>query len=137
MDFDHLDPSSKLANISQMVIKNREIAEILAEAKKCEVVCANCHRERTHRRYAAAFEKRKADHVARKRSRASKVIPEHGTKSRYYAHKCRCDKCRSVAREYERNRRERIRREVSSNPVGPSAVTRVIEVQILVPPSMP
>lgn len=44
MDFDHRDPSSKRANVSRL----NHIAAVKAEIAKCDLVCANCHRERTH-----------------------------------------------------------------------------------------
>mgnify|MGYP000864034503 FL=1 len=47
MDFDHLDPSIKVANLASMVKQGNKQA-LLDEIEKCEVVCANCHRIRTH-----------------------------------------------------------------------------------------
>lgn len=47
MDFDHRDPSSKLMGLSESVGRAWADADILAEAAKCDVVCANCHRIRT------------------------------------------------------------------------------------------
>ena len=47
MDFDHLDPSEKVAAIAVMVRNNLSIDTIKKEIEKCEVVCANCHRLRT------------------------------------------------------------------------------------------
>lgn len=44
MDFDHVS-GEKVREVS--LLKNK--ASILVEAAKCEVVCANCHRERSHR----------------------------------------------------------------------------------------
>lgn len=44
MDFDHVR-GNKLAGVSRMTTKK----SILEEASKCEVVCANCHRERSHK----------------------------------------------------------------------------------------
>ncbi len=43
MQFDHRDPSKKLHLVSHMSMNKFE-----AEAAKCDVVCANCHSERTH-----------------------------------------------------------------------------------------
>lgn len=49
MDFDHRDWDSKLNNISQMKsIHSYSKANILKEVEKCDVVCSNCHRKRTH-----------------------------------------------------------------------------------------
>ena len=47
MDFDHLD--DKEALISQLVY-TAGTERLLTEVRKCEVVCANCHRIRTTRR---------------------------------------------------------------------------------------
>lgn len=51
MDFDHLEGSVKTNNISTM-ITNRVVSreKIYEEIAKCELVCANCHRVRTHNR---------------------------------------------------------------------------------------
>ena len=49
MDFDHLPGTKKEFTISSQGL-SRPIRAILDEAAKCEVVCANCHRERTERR---------------------------------------------------------------------------------------
>jgi hypothetical protein len=46
MDFDHRDPSTKGFTVSRMVGR-ATIEAILAEIAKCDIVCANCHRERT------------------------------------------------------------------------------------------
>lgn len=48
MDFDHLRDKaftiSKLAN-------QKNLQKVKDEIAKCDVVCSNCHRERTHKRY--------------------------------------------------------------------------------------
>jgi hypothetical protein len=48
MDFDHLD--DKTEGISSMTRRNRSWESILKEIAKCELVCSNCHRVRTHER---------------------------------------------------------------------------------------
>lgn len=48
MDFDHID--NKFKNVSAMVNNGYSIKTILEEISKCELVCSNCHRERTHKR---------------------------------------------------------------------------------------
>jgi hypothetical protein len=47
LEFDHL--RDKEANIA-VLMRWRSWPAILEEIAKCEVVCANCHRRRTHRR---------------------------------------------------------------------------------------
>jgi predicted transcriptional regulator len=48
LDFDHIG-NNKIEGISKMA-SWFPLDEIIVEIKKCEVVCANCHRERTHSR---------------------------------------------------------------------------------------
>jgi hypothetical protein len=48
LEFDHLDGSKKIGNISNMV--DRRLSALKKEIRKCEVVCANCHRIRTEKR---------------------------------------------------------------------------------------
>lgn len=49
MDFDHVRGKTK--NISGMVHSGKyDLADVLEELKLCELVCANCHRIRTHKR---------------------------------------------------------------------------------------
>lgn len=54
MDFDHLGEKEFL--IARM--RNHSFESILKEVKKCELVCSNCHRERTHKRSIALSSKR-------------------------------------------------------------------------------
>jgi hypothetical protein len=48
LDFDHLDSYQKVSEVSALTSFSK--AKILAEISKCEIVCANCHRDRTYRR---------------------------------------------------------------------------------------
>lgn len=48
MDFDHRVPSEKTAEIGK-VISNGSWPALYAEIDKCDIICANCHRIRTHR----------------------------------------------------------------------------------------
>jgi len=48
MDFDHRDPSEKVLNLSKVYAFGKE--KLLAEVKKCDIVCSNCHRIRTFSR---------------------------------------------------------------------------------------
>ena len=57
MQFDHRDPSTKAANVSTLA--NGPIAELAREAAKCDLVCANCHAERTHQQGKAGLLRRK------------------------------------------------------------------------------
>lgn len=50
MDFDHRDATLKLFRLTsgRAMLKSREL--LLSELRKCDVICANCHRIRTHAR---------------------------------------------------------------------------------------
>lgn len=55
MDFDHLPEFNKKYTVSRMVsCGTMALGTVLDEIKKCDVVCANCHRDRTYRRRIAA-----------------------------------------------------------------------------------
>lgn len=43
LEFHHRDPTQKEFNVSRMTSYSRE--KVLAEAQKCDLVCANCHAE--------------------------------------------------------------------------------------------
>ena len=58
MDFDHKDPSQKAFGPAEIY---RNLEQVLAEIEKCELVCANCHRERTYGPNA----KREGPHIKR------------------------------------------------------------------------
>lgn len=45
MDLDHRDPSIKHKSVSQMMKHPYDM--VIEEVSKCDVVCSNCHRERT------------------------------------------------------------------------------------------
>lgn len=48
MDFDHL--ANKEYQISNMIHSGYDICSVQKEIDKCEIVCSNCHRVRTHNR---------------------------------------------------------------------------------------
>lgn len=47
LEFDHIDPSTKLYNVGQMASRGYSIKKIDAEVAKCRIICANCHRKHT------------------------------------------------------------------------------------------
>lgn len=46
MDYDHRDPTTKTTNLARM--PRHSLESIQKEIDKCDLVCANCHRTRTH-----------------------------------------------------------------------------------------
>jgi formate-dependent nitrite reductase cytochrome c552 subunit len=57
MDFDHREPATKIAGVTRL-IGRAGTERLLAEAAKCDIVCANCHRVRTYSRRAARLTER-------------------------------------------------------------------------------
>jgi len=53
MDFDHRDGRLKKFGLNSVHRVTKQA--ILREIAKCDVVCSNCHRERTHRRWLAGL----------------------------------------------------------------------------------
>lgn len=49
MQFDHRDGTEKVACVSELISMGT-LNRLLVEIAKCDVVCANCHCDRTHRR---------------------------------------------------------------------------------------
>lgn len=49
LEFDHVG-DDKSANVGALIANGHALKRVIAEAEKCEVVCANCHRRRTARR---------------------------------------------------------------------------------------
>lgn len=58
MDFDHRDHLTKSTEISKMVSKCMSKDRIALEIAKCDLVCSNCHRDRTYKRRLACQERR-------------------------------------------------------------------------------
>lgn len=52
LDFDHVR-GTKIFNLKLSCTRFRSINAIIAEVEKCDLVCANCHRERHHQRHSA------------------------------------------------------------------------------------
>lgn len=48
-DFDHVK-GKKRGDVATMVGRSVSLKTLIAEIEKCELVCANCHRIRTHNR---------------------------------------------------------------------------------------
>jgi hypothetical protein len=56
-DFDHVQ-GNKVMRVADLVRRKVSIRKLKAEIAKCDVVCANCHRNRTHYRRMAQKEAR-------------------------------------------------------------------------------
>lgn len=71
--FDHREPSRKLFNLASAPAHT--LAEILRELHKCDVVCANCHAERTRQLMVGGFMKRGKRNVGRP-SKGQATVPQ-------------------------------------------------------------
>jgi hypothetical protein len=49
--WDHRDPSRKKHNISAMVYRNATVENLETEMKECDLVCYDCHQERTNKQW--------------------------------------------------------------------------------------
>lgn len=45
LEFHHVDPSNKKHNVSEMIGNTSSIESIKEEIRKCEIICANCHKK--------------------------------------------------------------------------------------------
>lgn len=55
MEFDHRPEETKLGNIS-MMYKTHSLEDVKLEIEKCDVVCSNCHKDRTRSRLVTTGE---------------------------------------------------------------------------------
>ena len=51
LDFDHIDPTTKLTEIGTMFRRGYSWDKIEAEIAKCQVLCSNCHRRKTAKEF--------------------------------------------------------------------------------------
>ena len=52
LEFHHIDPSTKKANVSKMIQTCASLKAIKHEITKCQVLCSNCHRKKTSDEYS-------------------------------------------------------------------------------------
>lgn len=57
LQFDHISPSDKINNISNLIAKRKKFHEIQEEINKCRVLCGNCHKKHTLRQNDAPLVK--------------------------------------------------------------------------------
>jgi len=51
LEFNHINPETKSFNIGKTKGKSKSWSTILNEVKKCEILCANCHKRVTAREH--------------------------------------------------------------------------------------
>lgn len=50
LDFDHVDPATKLDNVANLISQGKS-TKVWEEIAKCQVLCANCHRVKTSKQF--------------------------------------------------------------------------------------
>lgn len=86
LEFDHINPITKSFTITKFLTQ-KPWEEVLAELRKCQLLCENCHKEKTLAEQTGSR--------------------EHGTWAAYRRGKCRCDVCRDFFNAYRREWRSR------------------------------
>ncbi len=51
LEFDHIDPANKDANVAELLASNVSLETIFREIEKCDVLCSNCHKKRTAKQF--------------------------------------------------------------------------------------
>jgi len=83
LEFDHIDRKTKNFSISMMYDK-KEI-DVIEELKKCQLLCNNCHKEKTKKEWDTGIIK------------AWRKLPDHSMYG--YSKGCRCDICKEAKRK--------------------------------------
>ncbi len=86
LQFDHLDPSKKSFRISSKIDAPDD--NLIAEVKKCQLLCGKCHAKKTRENWEYGHEESK-----------------HGTLWRYKSYGCRCDLCKTKMSDYNRKKK--------------------------------
>lgn len=136
LQFDHIDPELKSFSVSRLWAL-KDLPKVEKELEKCQLLCENCHIEKTSKENSGRPEtykhgtlyswmkkkcnceecldsKLRWNEERNKKRRAGSArgaynLPaEHGTRKRY-SRGCRCELCRAINAKAERERRAKIR----------------------------
>lgn len=91
LHFDHIDPSTKEMLVSEAVYCSE--VRFWAEVEKCQLLCLDCHTEKSSE------------------DGSNSPSPDHGERSKYASHGCRCEACTKAQRDYMRKYLEKKRME--------------------------
>ncbi len=83
LEIDHIDPSTKRCPVATLWSRREEVRNV--ELTKCQVLCKQCHNEKSYGAARAAL--------------------KHGTASMYVNRSCRCALCRNWKAAYRKGRR--------------------------------
>ena len=87
LNFDHRDPRTKLFELSGWGL-DKSMELILIEFAKCDLLCEDCHIEKT---------RTNGDHG---KITGSARFFLHGTARNYLEQGCRCERCKNARREH-------------------------------------
>ncbi len=85
LHFDHLNPKKKEFTIAKKPDSNE--ATLTKEVMKCQLLCADCHADKTRENWEYTHPESK-----------------HGTVWRYKKYKCRCPDCKKSMSDYYRSK---------------------------------
>lgn len=89
LHFDHVDPASKLMDVSSAKALDGPMSRLIAEVRKCQLLCPRHHLEKT----IENGDPRGGGH--------NKILnPKHGTEVMYRRERCRCVRCKRWRRDY-------------------------------------
>lgn len=109
LSFHHRDPSQKKFIISGNHSRKFEI--LVEEAKKCDILCANCHLELHDEEYIDYWNKAEALKLADPKviaRRNNEIV--HGTYYGYYHKGCRCEQCKAANANKNKKYRDTIKK---------------------------
>lgn len=92
MQYDHRDPTTKTVAVAHLVFISCSIEDIDREIAKCDLVCANCHAIRTHRRKGGPRQQRDRKPFT------------HGTMYGWMRMKCTCEHCSASKKKWNDER---------------------------------
>lgn len=106
LEFNHIDRATKLFVLSGKGL-DKKLDDILLEHQKCELLCSECHLDKTRHQYAT-----KQIKVWNDRKDEPYL---HGTARNYHEKACRCDDCKYAKKLY-REKQIDLWTQVHSNP---------------------
>lgn len=87
LEFDHVDPLSKVKEVSSAIMLDGPLERLIEEVDKCQLLCTEHHIEKSKPQLKRLGGHNRIDN------------PSHGT-AVVYATKCRCDACKTWKRRY-------------------------------------
>lgn len=105
LEIDHIDWRTKSFTVSRLYGLSR-LPEVYAEMDKCQLLCTECHTEKT-----------KQDLAEQRRENPNYAQVQHGSKTGWMKTKCRCGPCNESRRVWNDARKE-TRRKVSGEGRG-------------------